>query len=379
MTNDDLRHLLHEGFDEHVTALGSGAAFASAREARVTRGARRRRTVRAGAIMTGAAASLAVVAFGAQAVTRVWIDNGPGDTVPSPSPSEAASPDPSPSEVPGASPWPDWAINGTYVPPVPTGPAPGIVLDDDVLRLLPSATAPAPADGPLAAIACGDPVTGPYVDPILGQASARILRPDSVYPTFADPSYAAQPGDVLTGISSWFTTADGSIDPSLAGPTGAFWVAVSYRSEPLAQARTYDPASDEFSGGIAVAYNVVARQGAVQATDFDSEGTSVIDLALGAVVVQDGRIVGYADLMPEGQLTPEFGDGTFLSTINEVSATDGKVTLVYDFGVGPLEHVLWCGDQPSGPVDAYAVIGVKAHDDQALRYSFIWAGSVEYR
>jgi hypothetical protein len=377
MTNEDLRHLLHQGFDEHVTLLGSGAAFTADYQARVTRGARRRRIVRAGAMIAGAAASLAVVTVGAQAVTRTWSDNEPGEQQASPSfsPSFPSSP----SESPTDRAWPDWAINGTYVPPVPTGPPHGIVLDDDVLRVLPSASAPAPANESVSDIACGDPVAGPFADPILGQVSARILRPDTVYPTFADPNYVAQPGDVLEGISAWFRTADGAVDPSLARPVGAFWVAVSYRSEALSRARIYDPVSEAFSGGTEVAYNVVARQGVVEDLDFDSQNTGMVHLALGAVIVDHGEIIGHGDLMSEAQADADMFGGTFLSTINEVSATDGNVDLVYDFGAGPLEHIVWCGDQPAGPVDAYAVIGVRALDEQVLRYSFVWAGSVEYQ
>lgn len=368
MSDTTLRDLLARGYEGHASEIKSGDAFAARYHDRVASKVRRRRAVRHTAIAAATFASVAVATVGAQAAIRAF-DGDSVDPVVAP-PSWTPTPSPSPTEALEETPDEEEPsrARGTYVPPLPTGEAPGVVTEDTVLRLVPNATPPTALGVPLENVACGAPVAGTYVDPIFDQASARILKPDTLYPTFLDPAYVTEEGDVLLGL---WKGADGEVDRSYLAPSGDFRVAVSLLSKALADAWQWDPAAGFFTGGIEVSYEVVTRQGVViEEEDFGLGTTDTIDLAYGAVLASDGVIVGHTDYLAS------FDELTM--TINEVSATDGITEVVYDFGVGPLAHVNWCGERPAGPLDAYAVVGVRPFAQVGFIYSFIWAGQVEY-
>jgi hypothetical protein len=316
----------------------------------------------------GATGFVILAAVGAQAVIGGH-DMDPAVSV-GPSPAPSASPSPSPSPSPEDT-FP-LNVNGTYVPPLPTGEAPGVVTETVVLRLVPDAAPPATSGLPSESVACGTPVAGKYVDPIFDEAGARILKPDTPYPTFLDPARITEEGDVLLGLWSW---GGDEVDRSYLAPAGEFLVAVSYLSQAIGASWIYDPATG-YSGGLEVDYELVANQGVPDESDLMSgfsDLPNTIKLAFGTVLVQNGAIVGHTDY------PAALDDGTVTMTINEVAATDGTTEIVYDFGVGPLEHVHWCEERPTGLVDAYAVLGVRPYTQEALVYSFIWAGQVEYK
>lgn len=384
MGNDNLRDLLNQGFDSHASALGSGDDYASRHLDRVTGKVRRRRAVRQVGVTGGALVSVAALAFGAHAVADASPRPGAspsGSGLPSPDQSVSPNPFPSPSPLPtdGREKW----VTGTYVPPLPAGEAQGSINEDAMLRFIAEAPPPAAPGAPSPSVACGTPVGGTYIDPIFDGAVARILKPDTNYPTFLDPSYLLDKsygevdGDVLLNLG-WWLKPDGSIDTTAVGPGGTFFVGLSFLSHATREAWTYHPDTDSWSGGLEVSYNLVAREGVLNDTDFMAEWTDNIDLALGTVLVRDGVIVGHADLWSAAD--PYNTKGTGLSTINEVLGNDGSVDTVRDFGVGPLEAILWCpGASHTGEADAYAVMGTRPFEQPTFSYSFIWAGRVDYK
>ncbi|NTV39152.1 MAG: hypothetical protein HGA51_04235 [Demequinaceae bacterium] len=357
MGNEDLRDLLKSGYDTHAAQLHSGDDYAARHHGRVSRAVGRRRVVRQAAYTGGALASVSALAVGGLAIAN-GVNRGTasplGSHSASPSPSPLASPSPSPSPSPtpsadSATGLPAWAA------PLPLGPPQGVIVDDAMLRLVLDAQAPAPAAAPPMSVACGAPV-GPYVAPVLVDATARILRPDTVYPTFLDASYAPQPGDPLLDLQYGSDSAD------------QFFVAVS----------TVDHSPSIARGGSAD-YNAIAQQGVLAADSSAVFAADDVDFLYGAVVVQGGAIIGHADLWSRS----DDGTGTLitaLSTVNEVSARDADTQLVYDYAVGPLEHMLWCGGAaPAGTVDTYAVVGTRLPGVEAFDYSMMWAGAVEYK
>lgn len=369
MPNDDLRELLVQGYDGHASSMRSGAGFASRYLDGVSRRVRRRRAARAVAIAGGTVASVTVVALGANALAHLPVVQSPGV---SPSPTGSSTgpvPAPSPSPSPPAAPVDLWHVQGTVIPPLPTGPAPGIVNEDAILRLLTDAAAPAASQTAPASIGCGAPVAGTYVDPLFDQASARILRPDTPYPTFLDPSYPGEQGDVFLGLRDLLATG-GLESPA---PAGTFWVALSFRSEALAATSVYDPSTGLYSGGVQVDYDIVAHGGDIAGSGTFADMPGLLNVAYGAVLVQNGVVIGHAKLgLDDGSVPMDI-------TINEVTATTGTVDAVRDFGLGRLESVGWCGAAPTGGVDAYAVVGSTWDPAGPLAYSVIWAGQVEYK
>ena len=372
MLNDDLRDLLVRGYDEHASSMRSGAGFASRHFDQVARRVRRRRAARAVAIASGTVASVTVLAFGANAIVRSSLMQSPAvspsptgsSTGPVPSPSPEVTPSPTATALPADL----WKSQGTVIPPLPTGPAAGIVNEDAILRLVQGAAAPATSPTAPDGIGCGTPVVGTYVDPLLDEASARILRPDTLYPTFLDPSYSGVPGDVFLGLRELLA---GTLDSPI--PAGTFWVALSYQSEGLASATVYHPDTGLYSGGVQVDYDIVAHGGDMSQTGPFADEPGYIDLAFGAVLVQDGVVIGHTNLgFQSGSVPMLFG-------INEVTARTGTVEATRDFAVGPLESVTWCGAAPTGGVDAYAVVGSTWNASGPLVYSVVWAGQVEYK
>lgn len=98
----------------------------------------------------------------------------------------------------------------------------------------------------------------------------------------------------------------------------------------------------------------------------------------GTVLVQHGVIVGHADLF-SGFSAGALLQGSWLMSINDMRAQDDHTEIIYDMGVGPLEHVLWCsGTAAAGTVDTYAVVGTRLPGVEAFDYSMVWAGAVEY-
>ncbi len=373
MPNDSLRELLVHGYDEHASTMGSGTSFESRYFAGVSRRVTRRRAARAVAIAGGTVASVTVLAIGANAVAHLPFAQAPAVS-PSPTGSNAGpvpgpSPDVSPSPAPTAAPLDLWRSQGTVIPPLPTGPAAGVVNEDAILRLVTGAAAPSSSPTAPAGIGCGAPIAGTYVDPLFDEASARILRPDTPYPTFLDPSYSGQPGDVFLGLRDLLAT--GGLESPV--PAGTFWVALSYRSEALAAATVYDPDTGLYSGGVQADYDIVANGGDIAGSGTFTDLPGYLDLAFGAVLVRDGVVIGHAELgSQDGSMPLDI-------TLNEVSATTGTVDAVRDFGLGRLESVTWCGAAPAGGVDAYAVVGSTWNPAGPLAYSVIWAGQVEYK
>lgn len=365
MGNDDLRDLLKSGYDTHAAQLRSGDDFAARHHGAVSRAVGRRRIVRQAAITGGALASVSALAVAGAAAVRATGDNvnplAPSSTSSSPSPLVSPSPSPSPSTAgdPGES-------ISSWVPTVPSGAPQGDVVEDDVLSLALDAQAPAAAATPPTSVSCGDPA-GEFVAPIFVDASARILRPDTVYPTFLDPSYVPQPDDALLA-DGWWLDANGGVDPSAVITAGQFFVAVS----------TVDHAWTQEIGATAD-YTAISHQGALAEDSAAVFSTSDIDFLYGSVIAQDGVIVGHADFWSPDDAGAE-GMSTALMTVNESSARRDQTEVVYDFGVGPLAHVLWCsGSAPAGPVDTYAVVGSRSPGVDAFDYSMLWAGAVEYK
>jgi len=367
MENEDLRDLLKSGYDTHAAQLHSGDDFAARHHGRVSRAVGRRRMARQAAVTGGALASVSALAVGGVAIGHAVNRGTAAPLAPpstSPTATQWASPSPSPSPTPtpsadSATDLPAWAA------PLPSGPPQGVVVDDATLRLVLDAPAPAPAAAPPASVACGAPA-GPYVAPILVDATARILRPDTTYPTFLDPSYVPQPGDRLVKLQFGTYQAD------------QFFVSVSLVNHEGAQAWVRDAATGQFSGGESADYNVIAQGGVLGPDNNADFATDDVDFLYGAVVVQGGVIVGHADLWSPTD-TGSDSMTTALSTVNEVSARDADTEVIYDYGVGPLGHVLWCsGTKPSGTVDAYAVVGTRLPGVEAFDYSMLWAGAVEY-
>lgn len=359
MPNDDLRELLTQSYDEHASSMRSGEGFASRYFDGVSRRVTRRRAARAVAIASGAVASVTVLAIGANAVAHLPFVQSPAV---SPSPTGSSTP------TPTAAPLDLRQVQGTVIPPLPTGPAAGIINEDAVLRLVSGAAAPAASPKAPGGIGCGASVSGTYVDPLFDEASARILRPDTPYPTFLDPSYSGQPGDVFLGLRQLLS---GALDSPI--PAGTFWVALNYRSEAEAAATVYDPSTGLYSGGVQADYDIVAHGGDIAQSAPFADLPGYLDLAFGAVLVQNGAVIGHANFGYQNGTVP------MLFTVNEVRATTGTAQAVRDFGLGPLESVTWCGAVPTGGVDAYAVVGSTWNPAGPLAYSVIWAGRVEYK
>lgn len=372
MENEDFRDLLKSGYDTHAAQLHSGDDFAARHHGRISRAVGRRRIARQAAFAGGALASASALAVGGVAIGHA-VNRGtvaplaPPST--SPTATQLASPSPSPSPTPSPSPSAD-ATSTTglpaWAPPLPSGPPQGVVVDDATLRLVLDAQSPAPAAAPPASVACGVPA-GPYVAPILVDATARILRPDTLYPTFLDPSYVPQPGDRLVKLQFGTYQAD------------QFFVSVSLVNHEGAQAwGARDAATGQFSGGESADYNAIAQEGVLAEDSSAVFSTDDVDFLYGSVLVQGDVIVGHADLWSPTDMGSD-SMTTAMTTVNEVSARDADTEVIYDFGVGPLEHVLWCsGAAPAGTVDAYAVVGTRLPGVEAFDYSMMWAGAVEY-
>jgi hypothetical protein len=377
MENEDLRDLLKSGYDTHAAQLHSGDDFAARHHGRVSRAVGRRRMARQAAVTGGALASVSALAVGGVAIGHA-VNRGTAAPLASPSTSPTATPLASPS--PSPSPTPSVSANSTtdlpaWAAPLPSGPPQGVMVDDATLRLVLDAPAPAPAAAPPASVACGAPA-GPYAAPILVDATARILRPDTTYPTFLDPSYVPQPNDGLLALG-WWKDSSGKTDPNAIYTADQFFVALSYVDHEGAQSWVRDEATGWWSGGTSADYTAIAHGGVLQPDSVADTDTTDIDFLYGTVLVQDGVIVGHANLWgppdPNGELT------TALSSINEVAAKDANTELVYDYGVGALEHPLWCsGAAPSGTVDTYAVVGTRSFEAVPFDYSMMWAGAVEY-
>jgi hypothetical protein len=348
--SEDLRDLLKSGYDTHAAQIHSGDDFTARHHGRVSRSVGRRRMVRHAAVTGGAFASVSALAVGATTLVE-YAQDDTGDSPASPSASPAST----------STSLPAW------VPPLPSSPAPGVVTDDATLRLVLDAQAPRQASAPPTSVACGAPAA-PYVAPFFEEATARILRPDTLYPTYLDPSYVAQPDDRLLGL--------GVTDPD---PAGQFFVSVSYVEDTGGMAWVDDPALDNWSGRESADYNLIAQQGVWSSYSPANVDKFDVDVLFGAVVVQGGIVVGHADLWSPSLFGWDYM-ATGLSTIEDVSVRDGDIGLVYDFAVGPLEHMLWCdGAAPVGPLDAYAVIGSRFPGVADFDYSFVWAGAVEFK
>ena len=369
MENEDFRDLLKSGYDTHAAQLHSGDDFAARFHGRVSRAVGRRRIARRAAFTGGALASASALTVGGVALSQFTTDRSAA-ALASPSTSPTATPPASPSPSPSPSPTPTASVEaGTglpaWVPPLPSGSAPGVVVDDATLRLVLDGQAPAPAGAPPVSVACGAPA-GAYVAPFFVDASARILRPDTQYPTYLDPSYDPQPGDKLLGL--------GLTD---AYPADQFFVALSTVDHEGAQAWSYDTTTGEWSGGVSADYTAIAHGGVIQPDSVADMDTTDVDFLYGTVLVQEGVIVGLADLWNTDLGTDILY--TALSGAAEVSARDDDTEVLYDFAVGPLEYVSWCsGSAPSGPVDTYAVVATRSFDTVPFDYSMIWAGAVAY-
>ncbi len=372
MENENLRDLLKSGYDTHAAQLHSGDDFAARHHGRVSRAVGRRRIARHAAVTGGALASVSALAVGGVAIAHM-ANHGDASSLGSPTPAPTASPSVSPTAAPSPSQSPmpsDNAVSASDLPawvaPLPSGPPNGVVVDNATLRLVLDAQAPAPASTPPASVACGAPA-GEYVAPFFVDASARILRPDTIYPTFLDPSYVPQPGDRLMDLQYGSGTAD------------QFFVAVSTVDHVGAQAWVRDDATGGWSGGTSADYNLIANGGVLTADSVVVMDTNDVDFLYGTVLVQGGVIVGHANLWDMASASDGNLD-TALSGVGEVSAKDADTELTYDFAVGPLEHMLWCsGTATSGTVDAYAVVGIRSPGVEAFDYSMMWAGAVEYQ